>query len=320
MNISRARTDNQSRRQSPDVSVVMGVFNGGQRLRATLESVLGQQGCDFEFIVVDDGSTDASRDLLDRCRAKDSRLRVIHQENAGLTQALVRGCADARGEFIARQDCGDVSLPGRLRRQVEILRGHPGAVMTAGAVRTVGPAREFLFDVACDGKSLHDGLDPAASAPVAGPPHHGATMFLRSAYEAAGGYRPFFTVAQDIDLWLRLRELGLCLGDVQVGYEAQLDIASISAVRREEQLRYAAIAQACARHRASGLQEDDLLIEPRGRRPQPRTSPGLTRARFLYFVGRCLAQRDPGTARRYYLRALREYPFHFKSLARLLCP
>jgi glycosyltransferase involved in cell wall biosynthesis len=304
---------------APQVSVVMGVYNGGAELQETLDSVLGQERCDLELIVVDDGSTDGTPDLLHGWAADHPRLRVIRSgNNEGLTQALARGCSAARGEFIARQDCGDVSLPGRLARQVGVLRAHPAAVMTACAVRTLGPEREVLFVTASEGARLHEGLDPGRGRQVIGPPHHGGTLFRRSAYEAAGGYRPFFAVAQDIDLWLRLREQGACLGDAAVGYEARLAPGSISASRRAEQLRYAAIAQQCARLRERGQGDHTLLQRPpltpaRGRAPDARRA----RAGFLYFVGSCLASTDPDAARRYYRRALREDPLHLRSLARL---
>ncbi len=89
--------------QKPEVSVVMSVYNGAGSLPATLQSVLSQEGCHFEFIVVNDGSSDASGRILDEWSARDARLRVIHQANTGLTRALIRGCSEARGEFIARQ-------------------------------------------------------------------------------------------------------------------------------------------------------------------------------------------------------------------------
>ena len=303
---------------APDVSVVMGVFNGAASLASTLDSVLEQQGCNFEFIVVDDGSTDATPSLLDAAAARDARLRVIHQANTGLTRALVRGCGEARGDFIARQDCGDRSLPGRLQSQLRFLREHPGVVMTACAVRYVGPRDEPLYSISCEGPRLGQGLAVLDVRRVRGPPHHGAAMMARSAYLQAGGYRPSFVVAQDIDLWLRLWELGLCEGQDVVGYEARLEAASIGALRRNEQLRYAALAVECARRRRNGGDERELLAVPVPVRPGTRAGPSrLERARFLHFIGSCLHRTDPAAARDYYWRAFREHPFMVKSLVRM---
>src|SRR5438445_3821400 len=88
----------------PEVSVVMGVYNGASHLAATLDSILSQDGVELEFIVVNDGSTDESAEILNCYASRDSRVRVIHQDRAGLTRALISGCDAARGEFIARQD------------------------------------------------------------------------------------------------------------------------------------------------------------------------------------------------------------------------
>lgn len=301
-----------------DVSVVMGVFNGAESLTATLDSVLSQQGCRFEFIVINDGSTDGTQQILDARAARDPRLRVVHQANTGLTRALARGCDLARGEFIARQDCGDLSLPGRLQAQWRCLLEHPEAAMTACAVRFVGPADEPLFETARVGLELHEGLSILDVLRVKGPPHHGGTMFPRSKYVQAGGYRPSFAVAQDIDLWLRLRELGQCIGTADVGYQARVAPGSISARRRTEQFRFAALAIECARRRSQGLSERELLDVPMAQPAEPtRRSAKLEHAKFLYFVGSCLRRSDPTAARRYFWKAFREYPLLFKSLIRL---
>ena len=200
----------------PQVSVVMSVYNGAGHLAETLDSVLSQQDCDFEFIVVDDGSSDNTATILDEYASRDTRLCVIHQENTGLTRALIRGCAEARGEFIARQDAGDISLPGRLKLQSDFLQKHPEAVMTGCAVQFTGPLHEPLYTASKPMLQLDAGFRILDIAHLSGPPHHGATMFRRDAYQKAGGYRAAFVVAQDIDLWLRLSEQGQCLGMAEV--------------------------------------------------------------------------------------------------------
>src|SRR5258708_9087954 len=91
----------------------MGVYNAGGTLRETLDSILTQEEADFELIAVDDGSTDGCGALLDEYAARDRRLRVLHQDNRGLTRSLITGCAAAAGRFIARQDAGDLSPPRR---------------------------------------------------------------------------------------------------------------------------------------------------------------------------------------------------------------
>jgi len=299
---------------SPEVSVVMSVYNGAEHLAETLDSVLGQQGCDFEFIVIDDGSTDASGRILDDYAARDPRLRVLHQENTGLTRALIRGCGLARGEFIARQDAGDVSLPGRLAAQVAFIRSPPQAVMVASAVQFCGPQFEPLHAQVILGEELQSGLSQEMLELLRGPPHHGATLFRRAAYLAVGGYRAEFPVAQDLDLWLRLAESGTCLGMEKILYLARLEMGSISSRRRKEQFSSARLALDCRQSRAAGRSEADLFASVGSTdRARPALSP-RERARFHYFVARCLAPSNRAAARTYYRQAFRDNPFHLKAL------
>src|SRR5262245_247849 len=106
---------------SPKVSVVLSVYNNADTVVVAVESIQRQTLMDWEFIVVNDGSNDESPRILDELAAADSRIQVIHQENTGLTRALIRGCSEARGEYIARLDADDVSLPERLAEQAALL-------------------------------------------------------------------------------------------------------------------------------------------------------------------------------------------------------
>src|SRR6476646_3858644 len=101
----------------PDISIVMSIYNGADRLHETMESVLSQEGVSLEFIIIDDGSTDGSGVILGNYARHDARVRMLYQENHGLTRALIRGCEVAKGKYIARQDAGDISLANRLRLQ-----------------------------------------------------------------------------------------------------------------------------------------------------------------------------------------------------------
>jgi glycosyltransferase involved in cell wall biosynthesis len=297
----------------PEVSVVMSVYNGAGGLAATLDSVLGQQDCDLEFIVVNDGSTDSSGQILDQYAACDRRLRVLHQENAGLTRSLIRGCDLARGEFIARQDADDLSLPARLKEQCEFLRGAAGAVAVASTVRFVAPAGEWLFDVTpppqvtVDLQTRHLRLPPLFAA-----------CFRREAFLRVGGFRPTFVVAQDVDLWLRLLEAGVCNGLNRLHYQSTLTLGGISSRRRGEQLRLAALALHCARQRRLG-QDDAALLAAYSPKAVPRRAErGREQAAFHYFIGSCLRPHDPVAAKRYFELALRDNPFHMKALVRRL--
>src|SRR5437660_937335 len=129
----------QGMSRHPDISVVMSACNGASHLTATVDSVLSQEGVELEFIVVNDGSKDETGNILDDYARRDARVRVIHQNNTGLTRALIRGCGAARGDFIARQDADDISLAGRLALQLDVLRNNKNVVMTSCGTRFIGP-------------------------------------------------------------------------------------------------------------------------------------------------------------------------------------
>lgn len=288
----------------PLVSVVMSVYDGAASLAATMDSVLAQEGVDFEFIVVNDGSTDGSGRLLDDYAARDARVRVIHQENTGLTRALIRGCAEARGEFIARQDCGDVSLPGRFAAQATLLAERNDVVLTSCAVRTVAPCGALMFVSVREGDTLHHGLTADSIEGLIGPPHHGATMFRRSAYFACGQYNPEYVVAQDLDLWLRIVQHGRAYGSSNVGYEAEFSPKGISGRRRAEQERMKLRAFREARARAGlgpAVPTGTEVTQALGQ----ESPSGMTNAEAAaaYFIGSCLLDRRDYRAARPYLRA-----------------
>ena len=107
------------------ISVVMSVFNGEKYLTESIESILQQSYRNFEFIIINDGSTDSSWEIIQQYAEQDSRIVPITQENIGLTKSLHKGIKLAKGEFIARQDADDVSLPERFWIQVKYLNEHP---------------------------------------------------------------------------------------------------------------------------------------------------------------------------------------------------
>lgn len=301
---------------TPDVSVVMSVYNGAGALSATLDSVLSQEGCDFEFIVVDDGSTDASAQILDHRAAQDGRLRVVHQGNAGLTRALIRACGLARGKFVARQDVGDVSLPTRLGKQAERLASDDGCVAVSSHTQFVGPRGEDLFVTEIGEQALNDSLSSFDPKVLAGPSHHGSMMWRRSTYEAVGGYRDAFYFAQDVDLWTRLIERGRFAVVPEVLYRARLDAGSISATQTGEQRRLSRIIAQARAARRCGNDESPWLVEAAAIRPVHPSEKARRMAQGNYFIGCCLRYRASGEAANYFRIAVRQDPAHWRAWVR----
>lgn len=297
----------------PEVSVVMSVYNGARYLRAAVESILNQQGVFFEFVIVNDGSTDESGTILDEYSAQDPRLRVIHQKNTGLTRALIRGCMQARGEFIARQDADDVSLPGRLAGLANLLRSDDRLAFVSSHVNVIGPAGELLL-------THTRPSDPREATALLldvkfGPPGHGSVMFRRAIYESVGGYRPEFYFAQDSDLWLRLAERGW-LGNVpEVLYQYRVVPESISGNLNPSKLAFAESVHDCRMLRLQGISEEPVLSRCRQFRKGDFKPCRRAEAATLYFLGRNLMATHLTISARYLLRCLARQPWHLRAWA-----
>jgi glycosyltransferase involved in cell wall biosynthesis len=179
------------------LSVVLPVRDGERYVRDAVESVLAQTYDDFELVVVDDGSRDATPRIL--AGFADERLRVLRQDPAGLVAALGRGLAESSGELVARMDADDISLPTRLERQLAAL-----------ADERVGLAGCGVEEVDADGHSLRSWLLPADDAALRrrlllrNPFAHGSVMVRREALKGAGGYRSDYGANEDYDLWRRI--------------------------------------------------------------------------------------------------------------------
>jgi glycosyltransferase involved in cell wall biosynthesis len=188
---------------SLEATVLMAVFNGGRFLPEAIKSILGQTFRDFEFIIVDDGSTDGSGDVIDDYARRDSRIRAVHQQNKGHGAALNVGLALALGRIIVCMDADDVAHPERIARQVTFLDDHPRVAAVGTCIRGIdadgrplgnGEYRTLPDDVR---KTLLDGNSPMA---------HPSVAMRRDAVLAVGGYHPAFRYAEDFDLWQRLSE------------------------------------------------------------------------------------------------------------------
>ena len=192
-----------------EISVVMSVFNGMPLLAEAVDSILTQTFGNFEFIVINDGSTDGSLAYLQKKAAEDDRIRIIDQENTGLTRALIRGVAEARAPLIARMDADDISMPGRFAAQVAALQENPGWCAVSCGMEYIDEQGSVLGAYNRSGDVGVTALMMAFFNYISG---HGQLMFRRDAYDTAAGYDPAFRFAQDYDLWTRMLRFG------EIGY------------------------------------------------------------------------------------------------------
>jgi glycosyltransferase involved in cell wall biosynthesis len=183
---------------APAASVLLPVHDGERFLREALDSVLGQTLGAVEVIVVDDGSTDGTSEVL--AEHPDPRLRVVQREHEGLVAALGAAVGEATSPFLARMDADDVSLPERLERQVGFLEANPSVGVVGCGVEVVDEAGRTEGTIA-----LPPGdLDLRRRLLLRNPFTHGSVVIRRSAFEQAGGYRPDYGANEDYDLWRRL--------------------------------------------------------------------------------------------------------------------
>lgn len=197
--------------QTPRVSVVAAIFNGGNDTEVACRSVLDQSFTDLELVVVDDASSDDTQDILSRLAGADPRLRVFRNpRQSGQTPSLNRGVALSRGEFIARIDADDRFLPGKLARQVAYLDAHPEvALVGSWAMRVTDTGTPMgLFCAPTDSAEIAYRL--LHTSPIC----HVSVLMRRDAVVRAGGYVDGFRYAADYKLWSDMRRAGCTLANI----------------------------------------------------------------------------------------------------------
>ncbi|HXH36997.1 MAG TPA: glycosyltransferase family A protein [Thermoanaerobaculia bacterium] len=194
---------------SPRVTVLMPVFNREEFVGEAIESVIAQDFADFELLIVDDGSTDRTPELLRAWAQKDARIVVITApRNLGIAEAPNLGLRHARTEYVARLDSDDILMPGRLAAQAAVLDSHPEVVLVSSAYETMDRDGRYL--------GTWDVVEPHEVVTwllhfyniVGGGGH---VMFRRSQVLTLGGYNAAYPSSEDYDLWVRLLRTGRIL-------------------------------------------------------------------------------------------------------------
>jgi glycosyltransferase involved in cell wall biosynthesis len=240
----------------PKVSVVLPVFNGAAYIVEAVTSILAQTFRDFELLVIDDGSTDSTRDLLAPFAARDVRLIVLAELRRGLVGSLNHGISIARGPLIARMDADDAALPGRFAAQVAYLDANPDCVVVGTSILKVDAEGKQTKKSSLQWQEPT--FEPMAFPPQIGGVPHPTAMIRATALAKIGGYRPYFYNAEDRDLWARLWDIGRVyqLPEVELRYRVHAE--SVTRQKRGEQLLSHMLADmaAVARH----LHLDDQAI------------------------------------------------------------
>lgn len=190
--------------QEPDISVLMSVYNGERFLATAVQSILDQSFQNFQFIIINDGSTDGSGQILKKYAAEDKRIELVEQDNKGLISSLNTGLSLAKAGLIARMDADDIALSHRLEVQKAYMDTH----------RDVGVLGSAIIPIDDDGNTSPALLYPNTGKALdkyiytrGSPLAHPAVMIRRDIVLAQGGYRSAFKHAEDYDLWLRLHKV-----------------------------------------------------------------------------------------------------------------
>ena len=122
--------------ENTKVTVLMSVYNGEAYLREAIDSILGQTFSNFEFLIINDGSTDKTSEIIESYN--DYRIRIIEQENIGLPKSLNKGLSLPNGDYIARMDADDISLPSRLEKQIKFMDANPKIGISGTWIKTIG--------------------------------------------------------------------------------------------------------------------------------------------------------------------------------------
>ena len=241
---------------APKVSVIMPAYNAAAWISRAIQSILTQTFSDFELVLVDDGSTDATPEIMTAVATRSSRVCVEIRAHAGVSAASNYAMQIARGEYLARMDADDIALPDRFARQVAWLDQHPSTAVLGGWVvlidgddRKLRPARKPTSPDVIRRQLMH-------SCPIIQP----TVMMRRQPVIGLGGYRSALDTAEDYDLWLRVTEHAEMENLPEVLAYYRLHPGQISQRHACRQSAKAKLAQVAALRRRRG-QADPIPFE-----------------------------------------------------------
>lgn len=211
---------------NPQISVLMSVYNDENYITKAIESILSQSFRNFEFIIINDGSTDNSLNIIKKYAHIDNRIKVINQKNIGLTKSLNKGLKILKGKYIARQDANDYSEKNRLGEQYQFLEqnNHIAAIFTWHKI--IDSFGNYIADFQFSSKSNILKKNILIGRNIYA---HGSVMIRSNILKRCGGYDNSKRIAQDYYLWKNLVNQGYILSAVEKFlYNWRLQKTSIS--------------------------------------------------------------------------------------------
>lgn len=219
---------------TPVISVVMGAYNADEFIKPAVDSILAQTFTNFELLIINDGSSDMTQEILESY--SDRRLRIINQENHGLVYTLNKGFGMAIGEFVARMDADDISLPSRFEKQLQLITSNP-KLGVVGSYFTYIDEDSSKTSITIAMPNKHKDLHRCFY--VVNPFAHGSTLIRKNAWLEHGGYTDKYGPTEDYELWRRVVESWDLAVIPEVLYWYRLNSAGISNSKQTTQHKYA---------------------------------------------------------------------------------
>lgn len=293
----------------PAISVVLGVYNGQRFIAQAVESILKQTFTDFEFIAVDDGSTDKTLSILQKYASQDPRLKVVQIPHGGIVDAANAGLDAAQAPLIARADADDIAMPERFSKQAQYLAEHPEVVCLGSRMWLMEPygsiidqSHHPLTHEEID-RELLRGSGWAMPQPVA--------MLRKDAITKVGGYRKEYLWSEDLDLFLRMAEVGRManLPDLLVKYRSHAGSTNHRLPHVQFELSRKCIVETY-RRRGLPVPADLDLMSPFENKPIDK---------YLLWAWAALREKNVRGARLNAWKAVREKPFFSQSWRAMYC-
>lgn len=287
----------------PQISVVVGAYNAQKYIDEMVRSILAQTFADFECIVVDDGSTDHTLKILRGYEKQDARVKVIAAPHGGIVDAANAAIKQAQCELIARADADDVALPQRLETQFRYMQEHPQIAALGAQMQLIDPYGVPLLETKLP--LDHEGIEREMLGGSGWAMPQPVAMVRRQAVMQIGCYRKEYEWAEDLDLFLRLAEIGRLanLPDVLVKYRIHLQSTNHTRYSHQLVIKRSLVAEAYLRR---GLtMPDNWTFTPRKVLPPDQ--------QYRHWAWKALAAGHLPAARRHALRALRCSPLSRQS-------
>jgi len=187
--------------KAPKISVLMPAYNAEKYIAEAIESILNQTLKDFEFIIVDDCSTDGTLKIIEKYASKDSRIKIIHNTtNLYISKAINAAIEIAKAEIMARMDADDIAMPTRLEKQYKLLMNNPDVAVTGANMQIIDEEGREV----CIRKYFANDKDLREKIFRYSPFAHPVVMYRRNVVREFGCYTPAFSPSEDVNLWFRI--------------------------------------------------------------------------------------------------------------------